>query len=246
MQRYFIETKQINNNIITIKGNDVHHIKTVMRMNINEKIIVCDEVDTYLCKITFIGNEVEAEIINKINENVELNINITIAHGLVRREKMEEVIRRLVELGCNSYIPVDMRRSVVKHKEINIERLNKIVKEASEQSQRTKLMNLSDVISFNDLLKQISNFDLVLFAHTIYKENNFLYELLVNNYDVHKYNNILVIVGPEGGFDDGEVEKILKFTNVRPIGLGKRILRTETAPLYIMSVLGFLGEKYDN
>lgn len=246
MQRYFIETKQINNNIITIKGNDVHHIKTVMRMNTDDKIIVCDEVDTYLCKIIFIGNEVEAEIIEKINENVELNINITIAHGLVRREKMEEVIRRLVELGCKSYIPVDMQRSVVKHKEINIERLNKIVKEASEQSQRTKLMNLYNIISFNELMKKINDFDLVLFAHTVYKENNFLYDILVNNNCFQNNKNILVIVGPEGGFDDEEVKKLLTFPNVKPIGLGKRILRTETAPLYIMSVLGFMGEKYED
>lgn len=246
MQRYFIDTKQINNNTIIIKGNDVHHIKTVMRMSVDDKIIVCDEIDTYLCKIIFIGNEVEAEIIEKINENVELNINITIAHGLVRREKMEEVIRRLVELGCKSYIPIDMRRSVVKHKEINIERLNKIVKEASEQSQRTKLMDLCDVISFNELLKYINDFDLVLFAHTVYKENNFLYDILVNNNSFKNNKNILVIVGPEGGFDDEEVKKLLTFPNVKPIGLGKRILRTETAPLYIMSVLGFIGEKYED
>lgn len=246
MQRYFIKTEQINNNIITITGNDVHHIKTVMRMNIDDKIIVCDEFDTYLCKIVFINDNIEAEIIKKITEDVELDINVTIAHGLVRREKMEEVVRRLVELGCKSYIPVDMRRSVVKHKEINIERINKIIKEASEQSQRTKLMNLSYVISFKDLLNQIAHFDLVLFAHTIYKENNFLYELLASNENIQKYNNILVIVGPEGGFAEEEVEKLLKQNKVKPIGLGKRILRTETAPLYIMSVLGFLGEKYDN
>ena len=242
MQRYFIDKNQVNNNIITIKGDDVHHIKTVMRMSINDKVLVCDEEQTYLCSIVSITNCVELEIIETLNDNVEMNINVTVAHGLVRREKMEEVVRRLVELGCYSYVPVNMTRSVVKHKEINIDRLNKIIKEASEQSQRNKLMKINEVISFNDLLKNINNFDLVLFAHTLYKDQVNLFNEIKNNHA----KNILVIVGPEGGFDDKEVEKLIKFENLKPISLGKRILRTETAPLYIMSVLGFIGEQYDN
>ena len=135
-----------------------------------------------------------------------------------------------------------MTRSVVKHKEINIDRLNKIIKEASEQSQRNKLMKISEVINFNDLLKSIESYDLVLFAHTLYKDQVNLFNELKNN----KAKNVLVIVGPEGGFDDKEVDKLVKFNNLKPISLGKRILRTETAPLYIMSVLGFIGEQYDN
>lgn len=242
MQRYFIDKNQINNNIITIKGDDVHHIKTVMRMNINDKVFVCDEENTYLCSIMSITNCVELEIIETLNDNVEMDIKVTVAHGLVRREKMEEVVRRLVELGCCSYIPVNMTRSVVKHKEINIDRLNKIIKEASEQSQRNKLMKINEVISFGDLLKSINNYDLVLFAHTLYKDQVNLFNELKNN----KANNVLVIVGPEGGFDEKEVEKLIKYDNLKPISLGKRILRTETAPLYIMSVLGFIGEQYDN
>ena len=242
MQRYFIDKNQINNNIITIKGDDVHHIKTVMRMQINEKVLVCDEEKTYLCSILNITNTVEVEIIETLDENVEMNINVTVANGLVRREKMEEVVRRLVELGCFSYIPVNMTRSVVKHKEINIDRLNKIIKEASEQSQRNKLMKIREVINFNDLLKSIESYDLVLFAHTLYKDQVNLFNELKNN----KAKNVLVIVGPEGGFDDKEVDKLVKFNNLKPISLGKRILRTETAPLYIMSVLGFIGEQYDN
>lgn len=245
MQRYFIDKEQINSNIITIKGDDVHHIKNVMRMNIKDQVIVCDENNTYLCEILFIGNVVELNIIEQIEENVELPLKVTIAHGLVRREKMEEVVRRLVELGCYSYLPINMTRSVVKHKEINIERLNKIIKEASEQSHRNKLMKISEVISFSDILNKISNYDIVLFAHTLYKNENKLYNYFVNENDLNN-KNILVIVGPEGGFDDKEVEKLIKYKNVIPVGLGKRILRTETAPLYLMSILGFIGEKYED
>ena len=241
MQRYFINNNQINNNIVTIIGDDVHHIKTVMRMRIGEKVYVCDELNTYICEIINITNTVELTILEEVNENSEMDLKVTVAHGLVRREKMEEVVRRLVELGCFSYIPVNMTRSVVKHKEINIDRLNKIIKEASEQSHRQKLMKICEVISFNELLKEIDNYDVVLFAHTLYKDDVNLFKELTN-----KHSNILVIVGPEGGFDDKEVEKLIKFNNLKPISLGKRILRTETAPLYIMSVLGFIGEQYEN
>ena len=241
MQRYFINNNQINNNIVTIIGDDVHHIKTVMRMRIGEKVYVCDELNTYICEIINITNTVELSILEEVNENSEMDIKVTVAHGLVRREKMEEVVRRLVELGCFSYIPVNMTRSVVKHKEINIDRLNKIIKEASEQSHRQKLMKISEVISFNELLKEISKYDVVLFAHTLYKDDVNLFNELKN-----KNSNILVIVGPEGGFDDKEVDKLIKYNNLKPVSLGKRILRTETAPLYIMSVLGFIGEQYDN
>lgn len=242
MQRYFIKNNQIKNNIVEIKGDDVHHIKTVMRMKQNDKVLVCDEQSTYLCSISCISTTVLLDIVEKINDNVELDINVTVAHGLVRREKMEEVVRRLVELGCFSYVPVNMTRSVVKHKEINIDRLNKIIKEASEQSQRNKLMKIEEVIGFNDLIKRFECYDIVLFAHTLYKDNVNLF----NEIKELKNGNVLVIVGPEGGFDDNEVKKIIQFNNVKQISLGKRILRTETAPLYIMSVLGFLGEQYEN
>lgn len=241
MQRYFIDKSQIDTKKIIIKGDDVHHIKTVMRMQINDKILVCDEENTYLCKISNISNVVEAEIIETINDNFEMNINVTVAHGLVRREKMEEVVRRLVELGCYSYIPVNMTRSVVKHKEINIDRLKKIIKEASEQSQRTKLMKISEVINFSELIKDFNNYDLVLFAHTLYKDKVNLFNEIKNN----NSKNILIIIGPEGGFDEKEVNQLVKYDKLKPISLGKRILRTETAPLYIMSVLGFIGEQYE-
>lgn len=242
MQRYFVKKEQINNNIVKIFGDDVHHIKTVMRMKINDKVLVCDELNTYLCTIDSISNEVTLKILEIFTDNNELNLDVTIAHGLVRREKMEEVIRRLVELGCYSYIPVDMKRSVVKFKEINLSRLEKIVKEASEQSQRVKLMKLSEVISFKQLISICNNYDLILFAHVGKKDKINLHNETKNL----KGKKILVIVGPEGGFDDKEISILEEFKQLKTVSLGKRILRTETAPLFLMSILGFLGEQYEN
>lgn len=241
MQRYFVNKEQINKTIVKINEDDSYHITTVMRMELNDKVTVCDNENTYLCKVIKLGKKVELEIIDKLDLHPELIQNITIAHGLVRREKMEEVVRRLVELGCYQYIPVDMKKSVVKNKDINLDRLNKIIKEASEQSERTKLMKISNVISFNSLIKIFNSYDLVLLCHAKERENINLFNEIKNK----DFKNILVIIGPESGFDDSEISALTNY-NAKIISLGKRVLRTETAPLYIMAVLSFIGEQYEN
>ncbi len=247
MQRYFINKDQINGNFITIASNDVHHIKNVMRMKINDNVIACDEEKSYQCKINNISNVITLEIINIIDTNNDLNIHVTIAHGLVRREKTEEVIRRLVETGCYSYIPVEMERSIVKlnNNNFKLERYEKIIKEASEQCQRTNLMNISMPISFSSLINDINNYDLVLFAHVLYAKENNLKQILQTYLHESKISNILCIIGPEGGFSDKEKEQILH-TKAKPIGLGKRILRTETAPLFLMSIIAYETENIND
>lgn len=241
MQRYFVNKEQINNNIVNIDINDSHHITNVMRMELNDQVTVCDNDKTYLCKIVSLGKHVKLEIIDNIIENPELSQNITIAQGIVRREKMEEVIRRLVELGCCSYIPVQMKKCAFKNKDINLERITKIIKEASEQSQRSRLMNMSNVISFKELIDSFKKYDLVLLAHA-QERNNINFWSKINK---QNYQNVLVIVGPESGFDSNEVQAMVD-NGANIISLGKRVLRTETAPLYIMSILSFMGEQYEN
>lgn len=231
MQRYFINENQINNDIITITNEDVHHIKTVMRMRLDDKIIAVMDNKLFQCQLINIGSVVEAKIIEEISENNELSVNVTIAQGLVRREKTEEVIRRITELGASNYIPVDMKRSVVKVKEGKVDRWNKIIKEASEQSHRNRLMNVSDVINLKELIKEKPKYDLCLFAHVDQNKNpieGYLNEFLGKN--------ILILVGPEGGFDPTEV-KLLLNNGFFMVSLGNLILRTETAPLYIMSII---------
>lgn len=241
MQRYFVNKEQIKENIIKVDESDSHHITTVMRMQLGDSVTVCDNENTYLCKIKTLGKKVELEIVENIDTDPELKTNITIAHGLVRREKMEEVVRRLVELGCFKYIPVDMKKSVVKSKDINSERINKIIKEASEQSQRTRLMKIDNVINDKDLINSFNDYDLVLLAHAKERENlNLFKEIKKDN-----INNILVIIGPESGFDESEINGFVN-NGAQLISLGKRVLRTETAPLYIMAVLSFIGEQYEN
>lgn len=232
MQRYFINNEQINNNLITIIGEDVHHIKTVMRMRTGEEVMACTEEYCYLCEIELISNDiVRLHIKETIKENNELPVEVSIAQGLVRREKTEEVIRRITELGACEYIPVVMKRSVVKANNEKLDRWGRIVKEASEQSHRNKLLKISSSISLKDLIKRKDEFDLCLFAHFDGESKDLNY--YINNKEIKK---ILVLVGPEGGFDQTEVD-LLKSSGFKVVSLGKRVLRTETAPLFLMSVL---------
>ena len=239
MQRYFIESSQINNNRIMIIGSDVHHIKNVMRMKIGEHVTCCDENQkVYFASIVDISDKIILEIIEELMINNELDIEVTIAHGLVRREKAEEVIRRMTELGGYEYIPLDMKRSIVHAKNDKSERWQRIIKEASEQSQRNRLMKVGEITNINDLLKNKQKYDLCLFADVNAKTYNF--KEIINDFSE---KSILIIVGPEGGFDKSEIETLLN-NGFKAVSLGKTILRTETAPLYIMSVLNYeFGER---
>ncbi len=246
MQRYFIKNNQLNNNIITIDENDSHHIKNVMRMHIGEKVIATIEGETsFLCEIISLDKNVNLKVLEEIRDNNELKVKVSIAHGLVKRDKQEEVIRRLVELGAYAYIPVEMDRSVIKvsPKDKNTpfknERYERIVKEASEQSERLSLLKLNNILSFKELINSFSEYDLVLFASVASKDDLSLKENLAN---IKNLNNILVIVGPEGGFSDKEIETINK-TKAKTITLGKRVLRTETAPLAAMAIIAYEVER---
>lgn len=243
MQRYFVSEEyiDISKNVITIEGNDFHHIKNVMRMKINDEVFVCNNLgDSFLCKIILFTNySVILSICNKLEEKTEIPVIITIAQGLIKREKTEEVIEKITELGASYYLPVLMERSIVRIKEnINnkVIRYNIISKEASEQSHRTKMLEVLNPIDLNELLKISKNYDLCIYAYeeSGRNKNQRLKQLLKENIN----KNILVLVGPEGGISLKEVE-LLNKSGFEAVGLGPRILRTETAPIYIMSAISY-------
>lgn len=240
MQRYFIDDDQlvdIKNNKIKIEGDDFHHIKNVMRMKHGDNIYVCYQNHTYFTEIIEITSSyVLVNIKEEKLENKELPCEVTIAQGLVRKEKMEEVIDHITELGASYYLPVVMTRSNVKLKEEKLDkkqiRLNKIAKEAAEQSHRTKVLKVLEPVDFKSFIKNSSKYDLCMVAHVDEANNLYLGDVIDNS------NKILVLVGPEGGIDEKEVQ-ILKDANFKFVNLGKRVLRTEVAPSYIMSIIDY-------
>lgn len=241
MQRYFLDNNSIINfdtNSIIIKGDDAHHITNVMRMRINDLVYCCYEGCTYLSKINNLNaHEVTLDIVEIIHENKELLCNVTIAQGLVRKEKMEEVIDHITEMGAKYYVPVIMKRSNVKVTEDKIDkklvRLNKIAKEAAEQAHRTNVLQVLEPMNFKKFIDYSKSFDLCLVAHV--DDDNPLY---IGD-AIKDEKNILVLVGPEGGIDSSEIDE-LKKNSFKQVSLGKRVLRTEVAPSYIMSIIDYL------
>lgn len=239
MQRYLLNDKTAIVNLelsrIVIISDDAHHIKNVMRMNIKDEIIACYQEKSYLCEIEEISNkEVCLNIVNEISEMSELPCSVTIAQGLVRREKMEEVIDHITELGADFYLPVIMKRSTVKMVEDKLDnrltRLNRIAKEAAEQSHRIKKLDVLAPITFNQFIQMSKLYDLCLVAH-VDKENNLYIGDAIKN-----ESKILILVGPEGGIDQSELS-LLELAGFKQVSLGKRVLRTEVAPSYIMSII---------
>ena len=242
MQRYFVLNNVIDekNKIARISDKEnVHHIRDVMRMKPSDMVLLLDNSGyEYLSRIENISNIVDLKIIEKRKNNNELNALVDIYHGLVRREKKEETLRRLVELGCHKYVPVMMERSIVKmdkYKE-NDDRIKTIIKECSEQAERGKLMKYNNPITFSELINESINYDykFVCFEDSGRSNDKGLLQYL----DKLQNKKVMVVVGPEGGISPNELTKLIDAGFVS-IGLGKRILRTETAPLFVMSLLAY-------
>lgn len=243
MQRYFIDninnsTIDIASGKITISGDDYYHISKVMRMKTSDQVTVCFQQVAYLAEINKIDQtSVYLDIVKPLDENPELSLEVTIAQGIVRREKMEEVIDRISELGAKQYLGVNMERCNVKLTDDKLDRkrdrLNKIAKEACEQAHRTKLLTVDVPLCWKEFLKISANYDLCLVAYEECTKDDNLRQYLQND-----YRNVLILVGPEGGISPKEMADLTNH-NFKKVTLGPRILRTEVAPVYIMSAISY-------
>lgn len=229
MQRYFAK-----DNLILSDG-DVHHIKNVMRMDINDEIEVVYNNKLHICRINNL-NPLSFDVIKIIEEENKLDLDVTIAIGLVKEQKMDLILQKLTELGVNRIIPVMMERSIVKlddkKKDKKKERWYSICKEASEQSKRTNVPIIEDVISLKELVK--GDYDIKLVAST--KEKNNLLNSYLQNID--NYAKIIVVIGPEGGISDKE-EKFLNDNGFASVSFGNLIFRVETAAIYAGAIFNF-------
>ena len=240
MPKFFVNSEQINNNEIKIIGNDVNHIKNVLRLSINDKIKICDKDEhvNYNCRISNIDNEyVITQIIDEEKSNVETKTQIHVFQGLPKGDKLEFIIEKLTEIGVKELTPVAMKRSVVKlqekDKQKKMVRWNKIAEVAAKQSGRDEILKINDVINYKNIFNYLKDYDIVLLAYE--KEEKLTLKKALSKLDKTKENKVAVLIGPEGGFDDIEIEQAKQNSLVNIVTLGKRILRTETAPLVISS-----------
>lgn len=241
MPKFFVSNKQIKNNSnIEIIGTDVNHIKNVLRKNISDKIVICDKDlrQDYLCEIINIGENIECRILEKLEESVESNIFVSIFQGLPKADKIELIIQKSVELGVYDIIPVEMKRCVAKIKEKDrnrkIERWQKISEVAAKQSGRNYVPKINNILNVNQICEQFGNYDIVLVAYENERENTLKEQLKLLKEEERNNLKIAVVIGPEGGIDEKEIN-VFKENGAKIITLGKRILRTETVALNVLS-----------
>lgn len=242
MPRFFVKTEQINENEITIIGEDVNHIKNVLRKKIGDKLEVCNQETgtTFECEIAEIN---EAEIKNHIiseNKMTNSKILVDIFQGLPKAEKMELIIQKSVELGVNAIIPVKMQRCVVKldikSENKKIERWQKISESAAKQSGRNSIPQIHKIIKIEEISKLKKEYDIIIICYENEKENNIKKEIQKLKQNKKQEIRIAIVIGPEGGLEENEV-KYLQKEGAKIVTLGNRILRTETVALNILSII---------
>lgn len=239
MPKFFTARENITDTQITIDSEDAKHIKKVLRMGVGDDITVCDGTGTdYSAKISVIEeNRILCDIIKKTKCDAEPDINITLYQGLPKATKMDYIIQKNTELGINKIVPVKMSRCVVKlenksAEEKKTERWQKIAYEAAKQSGRGIIPQVGQPMDIDEVIAEVQDDDLVFVPYECETQTR-LKDIVTTT---HKPINISFIIGPEGGFDITEIEKI-KAAGIKTITLGRRILRTETAASAVISML---------
>lgn len=245
MPKFFVKNSQVNDNKIIIIGEDVNHIKNVLRKNIGDTLEICDKDNSknYLVDIATIDKElIVCNIMQQLNNDTESNVFINVFQGLPKSDKMEFIIQKSIELGASKITPVAMKRCVVKLSakdgEKKIARWQKISEVASKQCGRNIIPKIESVCSIEEVCNKIRDYDVTLVAYENEKDNKLKCELEKLKKSQKKDLKIALVIGPEGGIDSDEIEK-LKTNGATIITLGKRILRTETASLNMISIINY-------
>ena len=231
MQRYFA-TKKVDNKFI-LDDKDLHHIKNVMRMKDNDNIEVVFDEKLYNCKINY-NNEVHITIIDEVISSFNKMTKISIIVPVLKENKMDFILQKSTELGVDEIIPIITERTLVKlndKENKKLERWNRICKEASEQSMRLNIPKITNVKKLNDL----NNIEGLKIVCSTQKNIISLKKVLQSN---SKYDKIYIIIGPEGGLSINEEKKLNEFGFIST-SLGNNILRVETVPLTILSMINY-------
>lgn len=246
MYHFFVNQDQVGLDSIRIEGTDVNHIRNVLRMECGEKITISSRESTteYHCEIMeYTDDHVIAKILSSHEADAELPNRIWLFQGLPKSDKMELIIQKAVELGAYAVVPVATKRAVVKldkkKEETKLKRWNAISESAAKQSKRMIVPEILPVMSFKEAVAYAADFErkFIPFEHaegieTVRRQFS----------EIRAGEQIAVFIGPEGGFEDAEIA-FAQENGIMPITLGKRILRTETAGMAVLSVLMFQLEQ---
>lgn len=239
MHHFFVTPNQVKENQIYIEGSDVNHMKNVLRMKVGERFQVSDGNNKkYICSIERLGEEeVCAEILEELPADTELPSQIYLFQGLPKSDKMELIIQKAVELGAWEIIPVATKRSVVKldakKAAKKVERWNSISESGAKQSGRAVIPKVSQVMTYQEALSFAQKLDVRMIPYELAEGMDETRQVIEH---IKPGQSVGIFIGPEGGFEQEEVEQAVE-KGVKPVTLGRRILRTETAGLAVLSIL---------
>lgn len=246
MHRFYVNADQISEGEIKITGADVNHIKNVLRMKQGEEILICNGhgKDCY-CIINQVSDkEIIAKIQSMQDTGTELATKIILFQGMPKKDKMELIIQKAVELGVSEIVPVITKRAVVKledkkKEEKKLERWRAIAEGAAKQSGRGIIPTVASSMSMKEALTAAAGMELGIIP---YENAKGMKETRAIMEGLHQYKSIAIFIGPEGGFEESEIT-LAKENHIKPITLGKRILRTETAGLCVLSMMVLMLEE---
>lgn len=248
MYQFFVEPEQIVGNDITIYGSDVNHIKNVLRMKPGEEVAVSNGQDgkEYRCQIEQIKEDSILCKLRFVEEaGLELGAKVYLFQGLPKSDKMELIIQKAVELGAHEIIPMATKRAVVKLDEKKeagkIKRWNAIAQAAAKQAKRLVVPEVTMVKTFKEALQYCKDFEVKLIPYELADSMKNTREVISS---VRTGQSVAIFIGPEGGFEEEEIRLAVE-NGVRPVTLGKRILRTETAGFTVLALIMYQLEGQD-
>ena len=248
MPRFFIRANQIEDGIVTLLGDDAHHISRSLRMAAGETVTVCDmQKNEYECELTdFLPDRVLAKILESRKSDTEPPYHAIVYQALPKGDKLDSVIQKAVECGASEITTFESERCIVRAKGENeskkVERRQRIALEAAKQSGRGIVPVVNPTVSFSEMCRRASEADIALFCYEGDGTEPLPVALGKAVAKIDKENpTIALIIGSEGGFSLAEAQKICSL-GILPVGLGKRILRTETASGFALACLVYALE----
>lgn len=245
MQRYFIDEALTSDTAtITLTGDDARHISRVMRMREDDALTCCDIKGVVAhCHITDMTEQaVNVAIDEYVDEQHELPVHVGLAQGLPKGDKLDLTVQKGTEYGVETFFPFTADRSIVKwddkKKAKRTQRLCKIAKEAAEQAFRNQIPTVETPMRFSEMLAAGAAYDIIIAPYEAEATGDGLQRLRDILSQLSAGMSVLIVIGPEGGFSDREVGQ-LREHHCQTCGLGPRILRTETAALYLLSILSY-------
>ena len=250
MPRFFVRSDQIREDRIVLEGDDARHVAYALRMAAGETVVICDSrSNEYTCTLTEFGDGYVSARIESVKENqTEPPFSVHLFQGLPKGDKLDTVIQKAVECGAREITPFESSRCVVHMKPEaearKTERRGRIAHEAAKQCGRGCLPTVHETVTFDRVLDRVGEFDLVLFCYEG-EGTRSLKAVLHEAFDAFRGQaetpRVAVIIGSEGGFSINEAERASD-AGCRMVGLGPRILRTETAGAFVLGCLVYEAE----